>query len=245
MQKKLFVSALLFSITAFAAPVYFLVDQTQTPHYVIKPSDNGPTANAEALAYALAETLGLPHLTPETSLALIPFGMTQKLCSVQRYIPDMENLCELAQEWLNAGLTDEELLPLIDHSSFEELYLFILLLYDTDAHANNICALKDSSGVYHLIKIDNGLSFPEKNRGLFNALYLLPHSKKKFSSALLHLIENLPMDLLEEKFIELGMENSFSAFVERTALLKKLAPSHTMGQIDFIFYQEERPPHRQ
>jgi len=256
MQSKLLTSVLCFSLSAFAAPVYFLVDQDQSPQYVIKPAEPNCqkvreyipcqlSAQAEALAFALAETLGLGHLTPETYLAVIPFGNSEKLCSVQQYIPDMENLRELAQEWLEADFQDEELLKFIDPTSFEEQFLFILLLYDTDAHANNLYALRDHKEIYHLIKIDNGLSFPTKNRQLFNALYLLPQAKAPFSERIVQLIQTLPMEQLKELFDQYQMGNSYPAFEERVAILQELTKEseYSMRSIDLTFRLLEKQPH--
>jgi hypothetical protein len=253
MQSKLLVSFLSFSLSINAAPIYFLVDQDQTPQYVIKPAEPNclklrehipcqRTAQAEALAFALANTLGLAHLTPETYLAVIPFGSSEKLCSVQQYIPNMENLRELAQEWLDADISDEELIQFIDPISFQEQFLFILLLYDTDAHANNIYAIRDDNGVYFLIKIDNGLSFPNKNRQLFNSLYLLPQSRSPFSERIVELIQTLPMEKLKEQFDHFEMQNSYPAFEERVAILQALTKEnhYTMREIDLIFRKLEK-----
>ncbi|MBS0628800.1 MAG: hypothetical protein JSS30_01085 [Verrucomicrobia bacterium] len=246
---KIFVSALLFSLPAFSAPVYFLIDQNQTPQYVIKPVEPKcpkmrdyiscrRTAQAEALAYALADTIGLSHLTPETHLAVIPFGSVEKLCSIQEYLHKIENLRDLAEEWLKAGLEDNELLGLIDPSNFEELFLFILLCYDTDAHANNIYARKNEAGIYHLIKLDNGLTFPDKNKQLFNALYLLPQARNKFSERMIEKIETLPMERLEENFAQFEMQDAFPAFKKRVEILKQFK-DHSMREIDIHFRKLE------
>lgn len=243
MLKKLFVS-LLFSLSLTASPIYFWKDKVIKPvepdcinHRAYIPCSR--TAQAEALAYAIAQILGLGHLTPETHLALIPIDGVEKLCSVQQYLPNIENLRDLAVEWLKADLSDATLLTLIDPTDFEDLFLLILLFYDTDAHANNIYARKDDSGIYHLIKLDNGLTFPDKNRQLFNALYLLPQARKKFSPQAIERIQTLPMEKLAEKFIEFEMQDAYGAFVERVENLKQLT-DYSMREIDIHFRKLER-----
>lgn len=218
---------------------YFLLDQTQTPKFVIKPIDerarNTHSAQAEALSYAIANLLHLGHLTPETHLGIITHDNREKLCSIQIYLPNLENLRDLAENWLSQNISDDELAKLIDQSDFEDLFLLILLFYDTDAHANNIYARKDQSGIYHLIKFDNGLTFPDKNRRLFNSLYLLPNAKRKFSAPALERIQTLPMEKLIEQFIHFEMEDALSAFLQRVEILKKISKDYSMREIDIHF----------
>jgi hypothetical protein len=234
MLNKIFISLSLL-LKAPEGSAYFLLDQDQIPRYVVKFEETStPTAHAEALASSLAQLIGLGHLTPETHLTHIQ----ERVCSIQPYLSDIENLRKLAEGWLEQGITNEQLLSLIDQTDFEDLFLLILLYYDTDAHANNIFARKDEAGVYHLIKLDNGLTFPNKNRKLFNSLYLLPHARKKFSQHSIQIIETLPMDKIEELFIQFEMEEALEAFVERVEILEKLK-NHTMAEIALYFRNRE------
>lgn len=236
MLNKIFVSlCLLVKAPEGSGPTYFFLDQDQIPRYVVKfEQESRPTAHAEALASSLAQLLGLGHLTPETHLTHIQ----EKVCSVQPYLSDIESLRKLAEGWLEQGVTDEQLLSLIDQTDFENLFLLILLYYDTDAHSNNIFARKDSAGIYHLIKLDNGLTFPKQNRQLRHSLYLLPHARKKFSEQAIQRIETLPMDKIREQFIRFEMEEAIEAFEERVEILKKLK-HHSMAEIARYFHKRE------
>lgn len=249
---------------------YFLLDDNQIPQFVIKPFDedvlclNNPkhlgspynnlafrlrahiplyrTAQAEALASAFAEILGLEHLTPKVHLAVLKHSQffdnekraVEKLCSIRPYLTGIENLRLLAEEWLQQNLSEEEILNLIDQTDFENLFLLIWLFYDTDAHAGNFFAKRDAAGVYHLIKLDNGLTFPDKNSDLFNALYLLPQAKRPLSKQAIERIQTLPFSALAMQFTVFEMEDALEAFLERVELLKALTSekTYTLQEID-------------
>lgn len=215
-----------------AERTYFLLDQNRDPKYVIKPNDERivqvkahiplfRTAQAEALSSAFASILGMNRLTPETHLAKISLS-EEKLCSVQVYVSDVQTLFQIANEWLKQNVSDEQLLTLIDQTDLEDLFLLIWLLYDTDAHARNIYAKKDASGIYHLIKFDNGLTFPDKNGGLFNALALLPQAKNQLSARIINQIQNLPVEKLTKQILFFEMEDALKAFLERVKTLQEL-----------------------
>ena len=215
------------------------------------------TAQAEALSYAIAKLLKLDRLIPATHLAIFThpsfydFGEKlkpadqanlyalvgapdrEKLCSVQKYVPDIEDLYHLVELWLEEGLSEQEILEQIPMDDFEDLVLLIWLLYDTDAHAGNLYVQKMKQGPYRLIKIDNGLTFPEKNSYLQNALYFFPHANRPLSARALHWLRNIPIEKITELIRFYELDKTLDAFYERVEILQKLADksSYTMREI--------------
>lgn len=197
------------------------------------------TAQTAALAYEFAAILGFGHLTPKTEVGIVSsdqfyslgkhVGVQEKLCSVQDYVPLKDSLYILADKWVKEEAPDEIITTLIDTEDFENLSLFIWLIYDTDAHAKNIYALKNDAGIYRLIKIDNGLAFPNKNSGLLNALYFLPHAKKTPSKRLRTLIENLPIEDLVRAIRYYEMDGALPAFYQRVQLLQNVIKGENLS----------------
>ncbi|NGX59080.1 MAG: hypothetical protein KR126chlam3_00224 [Chlamydiae bacterium] len=225
------------------------------------------TVQAEALSFAVAHLLGLENQTPPTHLAIIShesfFDITdnlkeeeksqylskmglpqrEKLCSVQTYLAETKNLYDLVEDCLNNNLTDKDILPLIDHASFENLCLLIWLLYDTDAHAGNLYVKKSPQGIYHLLKIDNGLTFPNANSHLLNALYFFPHAKSPLSKRMCTIIENLPIEEIIEKIHLYEMDDALDAFLQRVEILQTLAKdtNYSLREIDMRLHALELP----
>jgi len=215
------------------------------------------SAQAEVLASRFAKILELEHLIPPTHLAILStpsfydFGERlepkekenlysvglpdqEKLCSVQRYLPEVKNLYCLVEEWLENDLTDAQILDQVAQTNFEELVLLIWLLYDTDAHAGNLYVQKSKEGRYRLLKFDNGLTFPEQNCHLLNALYFFPHAAFPLSKKTMQRIQNLPFKKLIDEMSFFEMEGSIDAFCQRFEILQKLASNanYTIRDID-------------
>ncbi len=194
------------------------------------------SAQTDALASDIAEIIGLSHITPRASMALVyqEHFSEEKLCSVQEYIPQAHELFELLQTWIDAEWSAEQLEKAFDQTNFEQTNLFVWLLYDTDAHAGNFLAYEKNSEVYHLKKIDNNLSFPEKNAHLDNTLSLLPNANQTLSQELKTRIATLPMQKMIQKFHDYEMQPAIQAFEERVEVLKILAngPDISLKEID-------------
>ena len=208
------------------------------------------SAQTKSLSYDLATLLHLQAVTPPTFLAILshplffdcndilqtPIGETtrEKLCAVQSFWPDIDNLHDLAEKWLASGVTDESLLDLIYQESFEDLYLFIWLIYDTDAHAGNLFAQKGTDDRYLLCKLDNALSFPDHNTGLYNALFFLPNAHLLPSKRLKERLEGLCFEAINELFTFYERESAAKPFWQRVEKLKALLDDHTLNfrQID-------------
>ncbi len=225
------------------------------------------SAQAEALSSSIAKILGYEDLTPDTRIAVLHhekffdiseqldpdihseetqnLGNTdkEKLCSVQKYIPNIRTLYSLVEEWLSDNLSEEEIGAQIDQENFEKLFLLIWLLYDTDAHAGNLYAKDLGNGKYHLLKVDNGLTFPDKNHHLLNALYFFPHAKNRPSESLCKVIGSLPESEIEKHFHLFEMEDALEAFQNRVNILKQLTnrECYTLREIDMRLRALELP----
>ena len=158
----------------------------------------------------------------------------EKLCSVQRFLPHEESLCDLIQAWVNEDLSEESVCKNLDQQDFEDLMLFIWCIYDTDGHVGNFPASKDAKGIYHLKKIDNGLAFPNENSNLFNVLYFLPHAHATLSLRMRESIQELPIDAMVDAIHYFEMEECLEAFEERIHVLQELGKRDniTLSEID-------------
>ncbi|HSX03905.1 MAG TPA: hypothetical protein VLG76_04165 [Rhabdochlamydiaceae bacterium] len=254
---------------------YFLFDQQKNPCFVIKPIDEDilclnnrkyyaspyndyrfrvrldiplyRSAQAEALSYAVAQEIGLSHMTPKTIISIVKSenffdisdlltGMEkelflqeagypdkEKLCSIQEYIPNMKELFELVHDWIDRDLSDEEIQNSINQNDFEDVMILIWTTYDTDAHAGNIHVKADSQNlVYSLQKFDNGLTFPNKNKHLFNSLSFIPNALHPFSLAAQQKIRDIPISKIVELMEDYEMQDSIGAFLERMEILQLL-----------------------
>lgn len=225
------------------------------------------SAQAETLSYAFATLLGFNTITPHTFMmvvthpnfydlsdALDPYKREsiieqigppekEKFCSVQEFLTDIRNLYEVIQELIYSGINDQKILPLFDRDSFENLCLFIWLLYDTDAHASNLYVRQDSKGLYHLLKIDNGLTFPDTNSRLMNALYFFPHAKLPPTPRLRNIIANLPVDQMADLIRFYEMDDALNAFLDRVEVIQKLAlrTDCSLREIDMRLHALELP----
>ena len=87
-------------------------------------------------------------------------GVNKKqLCSVQQYVENSMDLDDFL-----TGKTAEDLAGSLDQRSFETANILCWVLYDNDAHTGNyrVYEIEKGEGKWGLVKIDNGLIFPEK-----------------------------------------------------------------------------------
>lgn len=208
---------------------------------------------AEVLAYKFADILDLSHFIPETHLGIIEhkafFDLSEhfpnetslqerpareKLCSIQRYLNGVNDLHSYVLSWLDQHWSEQDILNSLSQESMEDLFLLIWLLYDTDAHSGNIAASEGENGTIDLYKFDNGLTFPDHNERLLNALRFFPHAHYPLSNRLKDSILNLPVTQLLNAMHEMEMEDACPAFVERVTVLKALIedPSRTLADVD-------------
>jgi hypothetical protein len=158
----------------------------------------------------------------------------EKLCSAQEFIPNSRDLYEVLQEMQTLNWTDEQIDLAFDQEDFNDANLFVWLTYDNDAHPGNFRVyLKryDASGqpVFGIKKVDNGLSFPEKNTGFMNFLAYFPNAKQPLPSAMKDKIMNIPIDLVVEDMHSLDMDACSDAFLKRVSILQNLAQREGMS----------------
>ncbi len=220
------------------------------------------SAQTDAFCWEIASLAGIEGATPIAVMGIIAdedfydftqwidsrsdrekfFPDREKLVSIQEFIPDSQDLIELLHSFYQQELTDEELASHFDQKEFEEVCLLLWLNLDTDAHGANFRSYVkrvDEKGhkVYGIKKIDNGLSFPEKNREYSNILAWLPNAIAPLSEDLKNKIANLPMEQILKRMDDYELTECKEAFKERIEILKELASRDTMtiGEIDLRF----------
>lgn len=190
------------------------------------------TAQAEALCSAIANLLGWNHLVPRTYIGILShkefFNSHEKLCSIQVYLEKMKNLSEFIEELLEQDFFKKEINSLISQENFEQLCFLIWLFYDTDAHPGNFYVKTNEEGKACLIKLDNALTFPDKNCGLLNTLQFLPHARNTPSEQLRTRVKDLPLKKIIEQFTIYEMEDALEAFLERVKIIQELFADPTL-----------------
>lgn len=196
------------------------------------------SAQTSAVVYESAKLLGLSSITPKSVIDVISSDIfydisapacgaepvaKEKLCSVQEYIRGSEEFPTWYRTWLEKGLSHEQIGCFMDQEDFENIQILIWLMYDNDAHPANIRVLKQGEQSVHLVKIDNALSFPEKNIGLLNPLSLFPRSREKLSNKGKAAIAALPISELVDLLHHYEMDYAAAAFLERATVLQNLA----------------------
>jgi hypothetical protein len=211
----------------------------------------------EAAVYLLASECGIASCTPETHLMVLSSPQfydisdrfengtrvidREKLCSVQRFIPNSIDLNQAMHEWFEAGLEETQPLP-IDQDDYEEVLLLLWLIFDGDGHSSNFRiyfkGLNENGEAYYGIKkIDNGLSLPESNCYLLNYLGYLANARKAPSQHLLEIIKNLDEDRCIAIMDYYRLSYAKEAFLERVEILKEITqrPSITLEEINLRF----------
>lgn len=221
------------------------------------------SAQTDALCWEIAQLAGLEKATPKAVLALIEspefYDFTlrlnpeekalfltetgtidpEKLCSVQEFIPDSQDLTELLHQFYAADLSDKEISACFDQTDFEEVCLFLWLIFDNDIHGANFRVFVksiDATGkkIYSLKKVDNSLAFPEKNTGYSSILIWLSNALVPLSDNLKQKIANLPVAAILEKIDTYGLPTRKRAFIERLEILQTLSQNEgiTLAEMD-------------
>lgn len=208
------------------------------------------SCQTSSAASAIAKLVGLDSVTPNTQLAILssPLFYTlkddthkEKLCSVQEYLVNSTALYTTIETSAAQGMTDEQIANQIDQHDFECACLFVWLCYDNDGHANNFRTYPKSNGLLRLVKIDNNLTFPEKNVGLDNCLSLFPNANKPFSEETKQLILNLPLSKILDTLKFYGLEQTIEAFTQRCHWLQTWITEDkiTLKEINRRFLESE------
>jgi len=213
--------------------------------------------STEAAVSALAAECGIARCSPETQLMILSShlfydiserldnyaGTTdkEKLCSVQRFIPDSIDLTQAMHEWFEAGLEETQFFP-IDQEDYEEVLLLLWLIFDGDGHSSNFRIYfkginENGEAYYGIKKIDNGLSLPECNSYLLNYLGYLPNARMTPSQCLLERILNLNEERCLKIFDHYRLPYAKEAFLERVEVLKEVAkrPFISLEEINLRF----------
>lgn len=206
----------------------------------------------EVLAYLVAEEIGVHSIVPKTDLGIIESELfhdlsqgvsleeleryqehmgpvdKRKLCSVQKYILEGKSLFEAIHEFEMADLSDHEILERFDQDSFEDANILLWITYDTDGHMGNFLVYpKEIDGIGNeilgLIKIDNGLAFPETNLTFRNNLAYLPNADKVLTERAKAKIAKIDVQALSELFQKMGLESAIDAMKERIFLLQNIS----------------------
>lgn len=235
-------------------PKHFACPLTEQKYWPRKDIPPYSSAQREALCYELATLCDIASITPPTFLSIIshpefhllsensfqtridPINK-EKLCSIQFYIEETLSLRSLLEELLSKGLDEKEIKQKFDQSDFEDVCLFLWIIYDNDAHPSNFRAYKKTSDengeiIYGIKKIDNGLSLPEHNTGFSNFLTCFPNAKNCLSEKTLFQIANLPLEKIKKSLSRFGLGSSWPALEKRITLLKELAKSPTVTYHD-------------
>jgi hypothetical protein len=211
------------------------------------------SAQTDVACYIVARHLELTHITPKTMMCLVDSDMfydltsrlsiserqafinltgsadTQKLCSVQEFVPDSEMMINKIYEWLSTGMTEDEMDALICPQDFEDANLFLWTTLDTDGHPGNFLFYPKGHNdcgreIFGIKKIDNGLSFPEKNTQFTNFLMYFGLAKRPLSDSIKQKIINFPLEQIVSDLSELELSmKSAVACAERIRVLQELA----------------------
>jgi hypothetical protein len=226
------------------------------------------TCETEAAVSAISKEIQIEQCTPETHLAILSSPLfydlsshlqgnaltefiekcgipaSEKLCSIQRFIPDSIDLQQAMHEWFEAGFEEQFPLP-IDQETFEEVILLLWIIYDSDGHSSNFRIFFKSldekrypnSAIYGIKKIDNGLSLPEENNHFLNYLSYLPNAKIAPSQTLLEKITSINEETLCKILDRYHLSQAKPALKDRIEVLKNLShhPGLTLDEINKRF----------
>lgn len=215
------------------------------------------SVQTDALVYACASRIGIASIAPKTVIDVVTSDVfydlserleravqeeffliagpadRERLCSVQEYIPHSQEFTAWYRHGLSQGFSHGHIAGLISQEDFENIHLLIWIIYDNDAHPANIRVIEQEDRHVRLMKVDNTLSFPEKNTHLLNTLSQLPNAHEKLSLRAQELVASLPIDAIVDLLEHYEMGYAVSAFVERVRVLQELAQRDlTLREID-------------
>jgi len=216
------------------------------------------SAQTDALAYEVAGELGMAHITPKTEMWLIHsdafYDLTlhlsdsekeqlliviggsdnEKLCSVQEFVPNSVTMQAQIYKWIDEG-SSEKLNTEVCADDFEDANLFVWTTLDTDAHPGNFLFYtkeikEDGTPLYGIKKVDNGLSFPERNAEFVNFLMYFDTAQNPLSSRMREKIEQIPIGPIIKHMQELEMSTrAMAAFVERVRVMQELCKRESLS----------------
>jgi len=216
------------------------------------------TVQSEVLAYKMAELANL-KITPPTEMVIIESDSfhdildntkemkderilnlcgepdKKKLCSIQQFIPNSQELVEFLQDFQKNKIVSKNktleqayaiLEEMIEQQDVEDCVLFCWLIGETDGNGGNFRVYEgmNESGQkkFRMEKVDNGLAFPDKNKGLSHCLDELPHLGKFLSDRGKKRILNWDVEAFATLMTTYGKSpEAVDAFKNRIACLRK------------------------
>ncbi len=191
----------------------------------------------EAASYRIAQLLQVDTITPITLLGILSHStfytaeenndLKEKLCSIQPYVKNSLPITDLLQHFFFLGLSEKEIEQQFDHEDFENICLFLWVTYDNDANPPNFLTYvkkvdEQNLPIYGIQKIDNGQTFPEKNRGLSSFFWSFPHAENELSEKILNQIANIPLEEIKKTLALFSLEASFPSLEERVLYLQQI-----------------------
>jgi hypothetical protein len=147
-------------------------------------------------------------------------GISKKrLCSVQKFVADSEDL-----QSFQTGKNSEYLAESFEQESFERANILSWITYENDGHMGNYRVYQLESGKMGLVKIDNGQCFPDKNSFLDNRLSLMKNAEKPLSVKGKEIIAKIPVaDIVYLMRLYGKSKKCQDAFLKRIEVLKEVA----------------------
>ena len=208
----------------------------------------------DVAAYKIAKVLGLDSITPETTASILKsnefynFQDTlgkkdedfswlkdspshEKLCTVQKFVPDANELMEVYKT------------ATFDQDDFEKACLLLWITGETDGHFGNFLSSikkydEEGNPIHSIIKVDNGLCLPEKNGEFTNHLLYLPNATYPISPELRKTILEFDGELVVNILKDLGLENTVDACRERIRQLKNTVRNAPFYAIEELFRKD-------
>ena len=204
----------------------------------------------DMMAYLITKIAGIEEVTPEDAMMLVKddqfydfigsisdkekagldkellYVDKEKLCSVQRFIPNAKNWYTTIQSLQEEGLTDEKIKKRIDQEDFENANILMWLTNEEDGHGGNLLGYikkynEEGKPIWGIKKIDNGLCLGESIGNFSNSLVYLPNNLEPLSEKGKEVIRHLDEKTIIEKMGVLELEKSIGAFQDRVGLLKE------------------------
>ena len=237
------------------------------------------TVQTESLAYDVARLMGIEAYTPVTEPIVVAYeGFhdildgtkemkgadrdklldaigapdREKLCSIQRFVPNSQELIEAMLDLENTlrvkaqrmGYSEQQQRALkkacLDQKDFEACLLLGLISGETDGNPGNYRVFRkmrsDGSPILGMMKVDNALSFPESNRLFSTCLSHLENASEQISTEGRARILALRTQDIENQMRYYGKSDAaISAFRARVELLQTLVrdePSLTLAEME-------------
>lgn len=174
--------------------------------------------------------------------------ITEKVCSVQANIPNCGELKDMMPKWEKKArdnlqdklqketpgseFTEEDfdkyfneyLASIIDFDNLEDCNVLQWFTGENDGNLGNFLVVEKPLGKFGLIKIDNGLTYPEKNQDFDNGLNRFLHAQcmGPISQRAKQIIMDASPKKMEAILKDYALDGTIDAMLERTEVMKKI-----------------------